>query len=144
MPNDDTIKLLKECNAGSKMAITSINEVKEKAQNKNLLSLLEHFLKEHQLIEEETHKALNAYQDTEKAPNPMAEAMAWAKINIKFLVDSTDQEIAELMIDGCHMGIKSVSRYINQYPTAKKEVKDLADKLVKLEQDFMNDLRVYL
>ena len=144
MPSDETIKLLKECNAGVKMAVTSINEVTDKVQNKELLSLLERFLKEHQQIEEETHNELNAYKDTEKSPNPIAEAMASAKINIKFLTNSTDQEIAELMIDRCNMGIKSVSRYINQYPTATQQVKDLCEKLIKLEQRFMDELRIYL
>ena len=30
MGNDDTIKLLKECDAGSKMAVTSIDEVMDR------------------------------------------------------------------------------------------------------------------
>jgi len=48
------------------------------------------------------------------------------------------------MIDGCNMGIKSVSEYINKYKTASKESVDLAKKLVKAEQEFMNELLGYL
>ena len=48
------------------------------------------------------------------------------------------------MIDGCNMGIKSVSEYINKYKTASAESMDLAKKLVKTEQEFMNDLLIYI
>lgn len=144
MPNEDTIKLLKECNAGTKMAIESIDEVLDKTQNKELLSILQRSLKQHQLLESQTEEKLHEYHDSGKEPNPIAQTMAWMKTNIKLLTNPNDQEIAELMIDGCNMGIKSVSRYINQYPTAIKEAKELANKLVEIEQDFMDKLRLYL
>ncbi len=144
MYNEDSIHLLKECNAGTKMAISSINEVKDKVKDKELGTLLAYFLKEHEVIENKTHKKLALDNDTDKEPNPIAQVMSWAKINAKLLIDPTDKEIAELMIDGCNMGIKSVSRYMNQYPTAVQEVQTLTEDLVKLEQHFMDSLRRYL
>lgn len=143
MPNDDTIKLLKECNAGVKMGVSGIEQVLEHAEPE-LKALLEDYLKKHQLIEDATHNKLNDFHDTEKDPSALAEIMSKAKINFKMMTTPTDAEIADLMIDGCNMGIKSVSRYLNQYPTAKPEIRELTERLVKLEQDFMNALRPYL
>ena len=40
MEDRDTIKLLKECDAGSKMAVTSLDEILEKIENENLKKLL--------------------------------------------------------------------------------------------------------
>ena len=47
MPNEDTIKLLKECDAGTKMGIDGIQGVIDKVENKQLLSILEKYLKDH-------------------------------------------------------------------------------------------------
>lgn len=144
MPNDDTIKLLKECNAGVKMGVSGIKDVLDKAQDESLIALLNDYRAKHEAIEAITHKKLNDYEDSEKDPNPVAEIMSKAKINFKLLTTPTDAEIADLMIDGCNMGIKSVSRYINQYPTALPEIHQIAEDLIKVEQEFMDVLRKYL
>ena len=63
---------------------------------------------------------------------------------MKLMINNDDHKIADIMIDGCNMGIKSVSGYINKYKTADKDSVDLAKKLVKVEQEFMNELLGYL
>ena len=40
MTDRDTIKLLKECDAGSKMAVSSLDDVMDKVENENLKKLL--------------------------------------------------------------------------------------------------------
>ena len=118
MPNDDTIKLLKECDAGAKMGIEGIKNVIDKADNKSLIALLEKYLKDHEKLEEKIHEELNKFHDEEKNPSPIAKAMSWVKINMKLVKGENDPKIADLMIEGCNMGIKSICRYLNQYPTA--------------------------
>ena len=41
MPNDDTIKLLNECDAGIKMGVEGIKEVIGEAENKELVEISE-------------------------------------------------------------------------------------------------------
>lgn len=144
MINDDTIKLLKECNAGVKTAINSIDEVIDRVQNPQFKDYLQQIRHDHEVIGDKTHVRLNAYQDSGKEPNPMARAMSWLKINTKLLPQPKDQEIAELMMDGCNMGIQSVAKYLHQYPAAEKEVKDMVDELITLEERFLHDLEKYL
>ncbi len=60
------------------------------------------------------------------------------------LADRSDETIADLMTDGCNMGVKSLSRYLNQYKSADEKTKDIAERLVKLELDLTNDIRKYL
>ena len=50
MPNEDTIKLLKECDAGTKTAVSSIKEVLDNVKSKDLLALLTKSTEEHELI----------------------------------------------------------------------------------------------
>jgi hypothetical protein len=48
------------------------------------------------------------------------------------------------MTDGCDMGVKSLSKYLNQYKAADERSKDIAKKLIKIEQRLGDDIRGYL
>lgn len=144
MPNDDTIKLLRECSAGTEMAISSINEVIENVKDTALYSTLAHFRSEHQHLKDEIHVKLSTYHDSEKSPNPMAKAMSWSKIKLNLMLDSSSKEISTLMRDGCNMGIESLQKYLEQYPTASSEVKSITERLIKIERDFHDALDSYV
>ena len=58
MINDDTIKLLNECNAGIKMGVQGVKEVIDDAQDKQLLDILNKYLKEHERFGNKTHIGL--------------------------------------------------------------------------------------
>ena len=144
MPNEDTIKLLKECDAGAKMGIEGIKEVLDKVENENLKSILEKYLQDHKKLEDKIKGELDKFHDEEKEPNPIAKAMSWMKVNFKLIKGEHDKVIADLMIEGCNMGIKSICRYINQYPNALENIKKLCYDLVELEENFAKDMREYL
>lgn len=144
MDNKDTIHLLKECDAGSKMAVTSIDEVLEDTQNQTLKQLLTKSKEHHETLGNEIHSMLLEYHSDEKDPNPMAKGMSWLKTNMKMYMDNKDATIADLITDGCNMGIKSLYRYKNQYPSADKKVVDLCEKLIGIEEELRRDLRNYL
>ena len=144
MPNNDTIKLLNECNAGIKMGVQGINEVIDETENKQLLDVLNKYLQDHKKLGDKTHEYLNRFHDSDKEPNPIATAMSWVKINFKMLQGNKDEQIADVMTDGCNMGIKSIARYLNKYPTALPEVKELVADIIELEENFELDLRRFL
>lgn len=144
MISDDSVKLLKECSAGVKTAVNSIEEVITEVRSEKLKQMLEESKRDHESLGDEIHEVLNKYHDTEKDPNPMARAMSWMKINMKLWQDTEDKVIADLMIDGCNMGIKSLYGYMHQYKNANDTVTNLAEKLVKIEERLMVDLREFL
>lgn len=144
MVNKDTIYLLKECDAGTKMAVTSIDEVLENVQHTELKQLLQKSKDNHEKLGNEIHALLIEYNSEEKDPNPMAKGMSWMKTNMKMAMDNCDATVADLLTDGCNMGIKSLYKYLNQYPAAEKKVKDLCEKLIDIEEELRRDLREYL
>ena len=144
MPNEDTIKLLKECDAGAKMGIDGIEEVLDKVENEKLKSILEKYLQDHKKLEDKIKGELDKFHDKEKEPNPIAKTMSWIKINFKLIKGEHDKVIADLMTEGCNMGIKSICRYMNQYPNALENIKKLCYDLVELEENFAKDMREYL
>ena len=144
MINNDTIELLKECNAGIKMGISSIDDILPSVKNPSFKQKLEKCKKEHEKLETETKNILNDYDDSGKEPNPMAKAMSWIKTNTKMSFDPSDKTISDLMTDGCNMGVKSLNKYLNQYEAAEEKVKDITKRLINLEEKLAIDIRQYL
>lgn len=144
MIEEDTVQLLQECNAGIKMGVSSIDEVLPRVKDQNLRATLEDCRKKHGELGDDTHALLNQYGDAGKEPAPMAKAMSWMKTNVKLSMDEKDETIADLITDGCNMGVKSLSRYLNEYKAADERSKDIAKRLIGLEQQLVDDMRSYL
>lgn len=144
MANPDTIKLLRECDAGTKMAVSSIDEILEKVDDEKLKHLLQESKEHHKQLELDIHKQLDTYKAEEKEPNPMAKSMSWIKTNMKLGMNDSDATIADLLTDGCDMGIKSLYKYMNQYDDADKTAKEICEKLIAIEEKLEKDLRKYL
>ena len=144
MVEQDTVKLLRECDAGVKMGIASIDDVLDRVEAEGLKSRLERCKGEHEQLEREIRSQLDRFHDDGKAPNPMAKGMSWMKTNMKIAMDPSDETIADLMTDGCNMGVKSLNRYLNQYAAADEVSKDITKKLINLEAELAVDMRPYL
>ena len=144
MENNDTIHLLRECDAGTKMGVSTIDEVLDKTQSVTLKNLLTESREHHEKLGNEIHELLNQYQIEEKDPSPMAKGMSWLKTNVKTGIDESDAAIADLITDGCNMGIKSLYKYLNQYPAASETAKEICNRLVSIEEELSKELRKYL
>lgn len=144
MVNNDTIELLRECNAGVKMGISSIDEVLESVDDENFKSLLIDSKKEHEKLGEETKTLLNDYHDSGKKPNAMAKGMSWMKTNVMLAVEPGDDTVADLITDGCNMGVKSLHKYLNKYKAAEEKAKDITKRLINIEERLAIDIRMYL
>ena len=144
MENSDTVKLLRECDAGTKMAVSSIDEVLEKVCDSNMKKLLEESKVHHEKLENEIWEMLDRFDSEEKEPSAMAKGMSWMKTNVKLSMDNSDATVADLITDGCNMGVKSLNRYLNQYEAADEVSKDIAKRLISLEENLAIDIRKYL
>ena len=144
MIEQDTIKLLRECDAGIKMGVSSIDDVLGYVSNDHLMQSLTHCKEEHEKLNSQIQQHLSKYHDEGKDPNPVAKSMSWMKTNMKLKLNESDHTIADLITDGCNMGVKSLNRYLNQYKAADENTKDIAKKLIHLEAQLAVDLRPYL
>lgn len=144
MIEPDTIKLLRECDAGIKMGVSSIDDVLEYVHDKEFRKYLTDCKEEHEKLKKEIQKLLDKYHDEGKEPNPMAKGMSWMKTNVKLVMDESDETIADLMTDGCNMGVKSLNKYLNQYKAADEKTKDITKRLINLEEKLVVDIRCFL
>ena len=144
MIEQDTIRLLRECDAGIKMGVSAIDEVVDKANAQALRDLLSVSKEEHERLGRSVRDALHRFGDEGKAPSPIAKTMSTAKTNMELMMKPCDATIADLIIDGCCMGIKSLSKYLNQYTAADESAKNICKKLIALEEQLAKALRGYL
>ena len=144
MIEQDTIKLLRECDAGVKMGSSSIDDVIGYVKSDELRSLLKKCKDEHEKLDGELEELLAKYKDDGKDPNPIAKGMSWMKTNVKLAMHESDHTIADLMTDGCNMGVKSLNMYLNKYKAADEVSKDVTKRLINLEEKLAVDIRGYL
>ncbi len=140
----DTVKLLKECDAGVKTAVNSIDEVLSDIKSEDLRRIMDDSRLKHQTLGDEIHSDLSALDEKGKDPSPISRAMSWMKINFKMTEKPSDSTIAELMYDGCSMGVKSLAKYLNEYGAASESSKAYAKHLIEIEDTLMSDLRTFM
>lgn len=144
MIEHDTIRLLRECDAGVKMGISSIDEVMDYAKDPDLRKYLHETRETHDKLQTEIDQELSRFHDDGKEPTVMAKSMAWIKTNVKLSIDESDGVIADLITDGCNMGVKSLQRYLNQYQAADEKSKDIAKRLISSEEKLIKQMKDYL
>ncbi|HIU57784.1 MAG TPA: hypothetical protein IAA61_08255 [Candidatus Ornithomonoglobus merdipullorum] len=144
MIEKDTIKLLRECDAGIEMGVSAINDVMDHVSDEKFRDRLANCRAEHEKLEKQIRMRLDRFGDDGKAPNPMAKGMSWIKTNAMLAMDESDNTIADLLTDGCNMGVKSLNRYLNQYGAADEHSKDITKRLINLEEKLAADMRQYL
>ena len=140
----DTIKLLRECDAGIQMGVAAIDDVLDYVNNETLWKYLADCKDEHNKLKEEIQILLDKYHDDGKQTNAMVKSMSWVKTNMKLVMNESDATIADLMTDGCNMGVKSLNQYLNQYKAADEKTKDITKRLINLEERLAVDIRCFL
>lgn len=144
MIEQDTIKLLRECDAGVKMGIESIDDVMDYVHSGEMKNHLNDCKDQHSNLQKEIQSLLDQYHDDGKDPNPIAQGMSYMKTNMKLRMNESDHTIADLMTDGCNMGVKSLSKYLNQYKAADEVSKDITKRLINQEEQLAHQMRQFL
>lgn len=142
----DTIRLLRECDAGVKMGVNAINEVLPYTKREALKKILADCRDKHEALLSDVQKLLEEQNDAGKEPSAMASGMSWMKTNLTLMhtQEDVDEKVADLITDGCNMGVKSLRKYLNQYGNADTKAKDRAKRLINLEEALVTDVKDFL
>ena len=144
MIEKDTVRLLRECDLGVKMGVKSIEDVIDYVRSEELKGALVECKRAHEDLDRQVTDMLNDYHDEGKDPNMMVKSMSWLKTNVKLTMNTSDHTVADLITDGCNMGVKSLSKYLNQYAAAEERAKDITKKLISQEEKLSVQMRDYL
>lgn len=139
----DTAKLLRKCDAGIKMGITSLEDVIPKAADPKLEQLLKQSRQEHIRLRAETERQLNSIKDKGKSPSEMTKSMSSLKTQLT-MQSGDDTDAARLVTRGCEKGIGSLNKYLDQYHYADEKSKRLTNELIAAEQKLIGELDTYI
>lgn len=142
--NEDTTRLLQECTKGCRMALESMGQVEEYIRDDRLKQVMEKSQKEHEEVQKKAVELLHQAGEGEKSPGMIAQAFSWATAKVKLAMEDDGHQIAKLMMDGCNMGIQSLSECRNDCTEASDEAIKLAEKLIRAEEDFLQQLKPFL
>ena len=95
-------------------------------------------------LQNEIEEHLRRFHDEGKNPNPIAKGMSEIKTNFKLGLNESDSTVADLITDGCNMGVKSLNKYLNEYKAADEFSKDITKRLINLEEELASEIRKYL
>ncbi len=140
----DSVRLLRETNAGIQMGVTTIDDIIKSIRNEDLRAVMSRAKAEHEKLGGEAHKLLLLYGSETKEPHPVAKLMSSVKTNVKLAAEPDDKTAAGLITDGCNMGIKNLNKYLNEYENASPLVSALTRRVIRSEQKLCDDVKVYL
>lgn len=125
---------------GIKMGVTAIDEVMGGAKSDDMRQKLCEFKTEHETLKGETETELVKMGADIKEPSVMAKGMSWIKTNMQMAMNESDKTIANIMTDGCNMGIKNLNKYLNEYGDADSGARGIAKRLIDLEERMTQEM----
>ena len=84
------------------------------------------------------------YGKEEKELPMMAKVGSYIMSEMKTLTDSSTNMLAKMMIEGSNKGIIEITEQLNNYSGDDEEIRTLANKLLKIEQKNLDNLKKFL
>ena len=137
-------QLLNHIYQTAEMGQDGIRTVLKYADEPGLVAALNSQLKEYQKLQNSAGAMLHARGEPPKGIGPMARLSSEAMTAVKSLTDHSATNIAEMMIQGSTMGVSKSLRTIRDCELKDPEVKALADKLLRTEQDNIEEMKQFL
>ena len=144
MTKRDSVRLLRECDAGADMAIYAMEVTGKMVHSRALRKVLRDCRQHHLSLKARITEQLNVFSDDGKALPSMTKLMAWMKIRWRMLLSPSDRTAAQMLIRGCRMGTGSLQKYLDQYPAAIPAVRALAEELICSEEQLCEQLHPFL
>lgn len=143
---EDNVNALDELNKGCKMGMNAINYIIDKVEDKNFEKVLKIQHKGYKNISEEIKKIYDYYTKSSKKPHETSiidKVMTWSGIEMKTMDDTSNSNIAELLLKGTNMGIIEGRKLLNN-KNIDQEVHKLIDKYVSFQEKSVEELKKYL
>ena len=137
-------QLLNHIYQTAEMGQDGIRTVLKYAQEPGLVKALNSQLAEYQHIQNAAGAMHHARGELPKDIGPVARLSSEAMTAVKSLTDRSASNIAQMMIQGSTMGVTKSLRTLRDCQLKDPKVKALADKLLKTEQDNIEEMKGFL
>lgn len=144
MSDKDTEKLLRQCSTGLKMGVTAIDETVSMVKSTDLKNTLQESKTDHVRLSNEADELLSEISVESAEPGTIAKGMSWFKTHLMITMVPSDSTVAELITDGCNLGIKTINKTLNDCENADDKSRKIAQKLIELDKKLALDVSPYL
>jgi len=139
-----TEELLISIYQNTSTALQSINDLKEKCDDKTFYNLLEAQEERYRRIKLDIEELATAEKVELKDNNWFEKARLWTSIQFSTMTNNTIRHLAELMLLGTVMGTLTCYKDKADYRGKNQKAKELLDRLEKTEEDNFKELKKYL
>ena len=144
MKENKNINFLNDIYKIVEMGVIGINDVIDKTKKSKFRELLEHQRNEYDELLRESERIFSSYGAKEKELGLMVKMNSKMMSEAKLMKNSSDEEIAKMMIDGTTKGITKLEKCMNSYNEEDEETFRLAENLLEILKHNIEDLKIYL
>ena len=138
-------ELLNYIYQNSQMGVESLGKILPTLKEGKFKEQLSSQKKEYERIHRLAKDRLKSHGLDEKGIGQMQKMMTYMMIDMKLIMDSSDSNIAQMMMKGSNMGIIDAQKNINQYENeASHDVVNLMKHLLEFEEKNVESLKTYL
>ena len=142
---EQNLNILDEINKGATMGMDAISFISDKVKDDTFKEVLDVEYNKYKAISRRVNDIYESYSNKEPhETNKMNKAMTWYGIQMRTMNDDTTSKLSELLMQGTNMGIIEGRRLINQNPDVVKDVKDILNDFVVMQEDSVETLKKYL
>lgn len=141
---NSNVEFLNYIYQNAEMGKTTINQLIGIVEDASFKEKLESQLREYNEIFDIASNKIEQARKTSKGIGSFTKLTTYLMININTMTNKTPSHIAEMMIQGSTMGIVDVTKRLKEYVDADRDISELADRLLKFEQQNVDEMKKFL
>lgn len=140
----DNTEILNEIHKGAKMGMESIGHIADKTQDMNFKKVLTTQYNEYKHIYDNSKLLLAQNGGSPEDIPPMQNMMTWMGIEMNTLKDTSNNKLADLLIQGINMGIIKGNELLNHEPDMPEDINQLLNDYVALQERNLDEMKKWL
>ncbi len=141
---DYNVKAINDIYKNAHIALQSISDILPAVSNDQLKKELKDQYDGYEKIIGRVSSYMTEAGIERKDINPFKKAMLWSSIKMKTMINNSQNQIAEMMINGTVMGINELTAMKNENQNLDEKIVQLLDDLLSLEETYEQNLKKYL
>ena len=141
---DQNLELLNDVYENAEMGRDTIKRLIKITEDDEFRKTMAYQFAEYQSVMDEARRIFISVGQSPRGIKGIAKSSVNASIAINTAIDKTSTHLAEMIMQGCTMGIIDMIKSIKHNPDASEEVRTLAEKLLATEENNMNIMKEHL
>lgn len=141
---ETNIELLNYIYQNAEMGKDSTEHLLKICEDNELKKVLQSQLSEYKKVFDIADNKIKSANKDPKELSSITKLSTDIMLNLKTLKDKSSSHISEMMIQGSTMGIIDITKKLNEYNDASKDILDLGKNLLKFQQEKIEEFKKFL